>query len=347
MMVLVMLLLIEGMVAGMLALANHTRATAAAQLRNARADAAARAAVQRVLKQWESSTLDTLRVGALSTPPVGAGAEADASWSTTVERLPTQFLIHAEARVGSAGTFSRSRVVAVARTLDRAAVLAELDAALKSEGQIVIAGAATMTAQDTSCTAAPPTGAALVTAVPPIMAQSVVVTGAIVVDSTLPWRDSLALGNAMWSDIAAIADRTESGAITPAPIVTAGTCNAAASANWGDPMLPASPCAGYFPLIYAAGDLTMIGGRGQGLLVVAGVLTMTGNAQFAGAIVARDGLSVGPAARLRGAALSRAGYALVDDAEMVFSPCMLAKVVTQTPAAHRLMPQWRRFLPVF
>jgi hypothetical protein len=155
------------------------------------------------------------------------------------------------------------------------------------------------------------------------------------------------LGNASWSDIAAIADRTESGTVMPLPVANAGVCDTTAYANWGDPLQTGSPCADYLPLVFSPGDLTMNGGHGQGLLVVAGVLNIVGNASFTGAIVARDGLSIGPGARIRGAAISRAGYALIDDADVTYSPCSLARSVAGTAATRRLIPEARRFLPAF
>ncbi len=75
--------------------------------------------------------------------------------------------------------------------------------------------------------------------------------------------------------------------LTPAPAVTGSRCDRTASSNWGDPSR-GSACADYFPVIYAAGDVTMHGGRGQGILLAEGDVTLEGGAVFAGIIVSRD-----------------------------------------------------------
>ena len=38
--------------------------------------------------------------------------------------------------------------------------------------------------------------------------------------------------------------------------------------NWGDPATPTGVCFGYFPIIYAPGNLRISGGYGQGILLV-------------------------------------------------------------------------------
>jgi hypothetical protein len=62
--------------------------------------------------------------------------------------------------------------------------------------------------------------------------------------------------------------------------------------NWGDPSAPTSPCAARVPVVYAAGDLTIDGGLGQGALLVDGHLLIAGPFTFSGQIVARGGIEM-------------------------------------------------------
>ncbi len=79
--------------------------------------------------------------------------------------------------------------------------------------------------------------------------------------------DSAALvtfGPDTWNDLAARADvRLAPGAVTAPPVA---------------------------PLIYAAGDLTLLGGTGGGVLLVEGTLTFAGPAFFTGTIISRRGI---------------------------------------------------------
>jgi hypothetical protein len=346
--VLVVLLLIEAMAAGMLALATHARAAADAQLRSTRAAVAAQLAARVTIREWEVARADTLQVGAVRSFARGGGAEADASWSAAIERLPSQFVVRSQGYVGSAVVYSKANSFALARMLDRSAVLGELDAALQSGGVLVLDGAALALDHDSACAAPPPPlqPAAAISAAPALVAPAATVTGTILTDSLLRWSDSTALGNASWSDVAAIADRIEVGVLTPSPVVNGNACDTTALANWGEPAA-GTPCSSYAPLVYAPGDLTVAGGRGQGILVVDGVVALRGNAHFSGAVLARTGVTIDGGAMVKGAVLARRGFVLLQDATALYSHCELQRVLAATRAGRRLLPQWRRFLPVF
>ncbi|GAC1682988.1 MAG: hypothetical protein NVS9B3_00760 [Gemmatimonadaceae bacterium] len=111
----------------------------------------------------------------------------------------------------------------------------------------------------------------------------------------------LNFGAATWPSLAASANIVlPSGAsVTAAPSYNPdGSCNTASTSNWGDPNRnPVTPgkCEGYFPVIYAQGDLTLLPGTiGQGILLVGGTLSTgtTGPISFYGLIVVRGMLDV-------------------------------------------------------
>ncbi len=76
----------------------------------------------------------------------------------------------------------------------------------------------------------------------------------------------LVFGDRTWQSLAAAADviLPPNVSVTPGPLSSAGACQRGVPANWGDPFR-ASPCANYFPVIWARGDVTIAGGRGQGI----------------------------------------------------------------------------------
>jgi hypothetical protein len=116
----------------------------------------------------------------------------------------------------------------------------------------------------------------------------------------------LAFGELTWGQLAATARRVP-GIVTPGPSTGAGSCLATDPLNWGDPSRasPSAPCEAYFPVLYAAGDLHLAGGVGQGILLVGGSLTVSGGARFAGVVIARGTVSAqGTGGRLEGAVMA-------------------------------------------
>ena len=126
--------------------------------------------------------------------------------------------------------------------------------------------------------------------------DSAVIGGAPSVTRSAAAADSvtyLRFGDAWWTDLAAAADvRLADGAhVTPTPVTSGSSC-ARVESNWGDPSSATSPCAARVPVVYAAGDLTIDGGLGQGALLVDGHLLITGPFAFSGQIVARGGIEM-------------------------------------------------------
>ncbi len=68
------------------------------------------------------------------------------------------------------------------------------------------------------------------------------------------------------------------------PVLREGLCHAAEPRNWGDPTAE-SGCGSYRPVVYVAGDLTLLGGSGQGVLLVGGDLDIRGGFTFEGLIL--------------------------------------------------------------
>lgn len=75
------------------------------------------------------------------------------------------------------------------------------------------------------------------------------------------------------------------------PSVQDGRCDESDARNWGDPS-SAGACASYLPAIHAAGDLSVQGGVGQGVLIVDGDLELGGAFEFAGLILVGGTMSI-------------------------------------------------------
>ncbi|MBY0488451.1 MAG: hypothetical protein K2R93_01305 [Gemmatimonadaceae bacterium] len=140
-------------------------------------------------------------------------------------------------------------------------------------------------------------------------------------------------GTETWASLIAKANVTTSGG-NPSPVGTSTTC-VTSSTNWGEPNRSGNPivgCQNYFPIVYSAGDLSITGGRGQGILLVNGSLTIRGNFVFAGIILVRNNLDVAGTPTLYGSVMVRgangAASSILGNAEFNFSHCATGQALS-------------------
>jgi hypothetical protein len=115
------------------------------------------------------------------------------------------------------------------------------------------------------------------------------------------------------------------------PVLSGGTCATSVNKNWGDNLraTPAGACERYFPIIHVAGNLQVSQGRGQGILLVDGDVHVTGNFEFAGAIIARGTVTAtGTGAKVTGGVLAAAvnwgdESALLGNTAIQYSSCAM------------------------
>ncbi len=129
-------------------------------------------------------------------------------------------------------------------------------------------------------------------------------------------------GGSNYQSLAAAANLTYAGGTLltgVGPLVLGSACQfSTLPANWGDPnrASPAGACESYFPIIHVLGDLKVTTGRGQGILLVDGNVTIAGNFTFTGAIIARGGLTMsGTGNKVVGAVLA-ASVSVNDDVSL-------------------------------
>ncbi|HEU5175706.1 MAG TPA: hypothetical protein VFT96_13205 [Gemmatimonadaceae bacterium] len=128
----------------------------------------------------------------------------------------------------------------------------------------------------------------------------------------------------------AAADFPAGASVAPQPSAESGSCRIAQD-HWGEPRRETldmvEECAERYPIISAAGDLRIDGGRGQGILYVPGRLQIVGPFEFSGVIIASGGVETsGGEVFLSGAVFTGPGTGVLASSETVFerSSCALS-----------------------
>lgn len=118
-----------------------------------------------------------------------------------------------------------------------------------------------------------------------------------------------------------------------------GGCDTTNQRNLGDPrrsLGAESPCAGWFPVLHAAGDLHLSGGAGEGVMLVDGDLHLERGVTFAGIAIVRGALYSSGGASLAGAAIA-ARASLDAGSSIHYSRCAIAaalvRIARPAPAA--------------
>lgn len=118
----------------------------------------------------------------------------------------------------------------------------------------------------------------------------------------------------------------------PSYVSPGGACDSADNLNWGEPWDHTDPCGTRSPIIYASGILRLTNGRGQGILIVDGDVTLAGNFEFYGPIIVRGDLgATGSDNTVHGAVIASGdgarGNLVMGDAEINYSSCALIKAL--------------------
>jgi hypothetical protein len=364
------LLLVELAVAGVLYVSTQEALISRAYTQRLQARLGAESAVHAAFADWPADSLRTLLPGGVLPVARASGSLSETTISAEIERLQAGwFVVRGESRRLAAGP-PAARAAALVSMLETAPLWRDFAAAVTTMGDVGVGPGASIDALHADAVP-PPWNAALCPAAGLVDARAVL--GALdrpalrialpstvnvdaasrIAGSPLIARDSaLALTGAIdrigplsLNDVASVADRVESGSLHLAPVTSAGSCTTAAPGNWGDPSSPAAPCAAYLPLIYAPGDLEVIGGEGQGTLVVQGRLRLAPGTRFAGAILAVGGIDAG--GTVIGAL--RAGPApSTIDGSAAFNVCALWRAFTGATVFRRPYRRGARWwLPVF
>jgi hypothetical protein len=324
-------------------------------LRAARAAAAAELGLNRLPRDWNLADNSRLNVG--DTLKKTYTAPRGASVNVTVTKVaPTFYWAVAEGAAGGLG------IQATARR--RYGTLFRLDmpqmnfmGAVTTQGHITVSGNVTVNGNDQSpagwsgCGATNNVAGAVISPTTTTTINgSVSVQGSPTVLTTPLAGDSntyFNYGNSNYQSLAATASLTYPGGTLLTgvlPVVAGGVCLTGGN-NWGDPnrATPAGACENYLPVIHALGDLKLTTGRGQGILLVDGDLTMAGNFSFVGAVIVRGGLKMsGSGNKIIGGAMAASmevadDVALTGNTSILFSSCALVSAMAVSAYPKRTM----------
>lgn len=201
-------------------------------------------------------------------------------------------------------------------------------------GEVTVSGADQPPAGSEDC---PPVDSAVAGVAAPAVTttESTVITGSPPTVERQPADSGLAPEDLLvFRDLASQATVSLAGGVLQTAPVTVGTvCSLSAAENWGDPFAPGGPCGAYMPIIYVTGDLDLLSGRGQGILLVEGHLRVHGPYSFAGLIMARGGLDIATAdsaVHLKGAVFAGSvGTQTTPPAvlSITYSKCLVSKAL--------------------
>lgn len=173
-------------------------------------------------------------------------------------------------------------------------------------------------------------------------ASCIVGSPQILTDPAVTSNTFTQFGNTNFTSLAANANLTVGGTLTGiGPIVAGGACSTGSNLNWGDPLNPTAPCANYYPIIYAPGDLRLSGGVGQGLLLVQGDLDVAGGVEFYGPVIVMGTVrSTGTGGHIYGglmASNANLGTVLLSGNSVVdFSSCAISRALSGISVATSL-----------
>lgn len=299
---------------------------------------AAELGVTAVMDAWSTESYNLLTPGGSVTLPATSVGH-NASYNAVVRRLNnSQFLIQSEGRFFVGATPITRRQVGRVVRLNPPDI--QPGAAVVSRTGLTITGTTDIDGRDhipggwSGCsvgsdapavtdssgnvvTTGPCTGQACLTGSPRVN-----------IDPSVTSQNFNQFGPISFHDLSLSADKIVSGSLVIGPSYNAGpTCRLTDLVNWGAPEDPSGACGSYFPVIYAPGDLDLSGGTGQGLLLVDGNLTFSGNARFYGAIVVNGSVNL-TSGEIHGTLLVQDFFgtgATINGTRIEFSRCAITK----------------------
>lgn len=262
------LVVIGALAMGTLYAATHELRAGSEAIHQARAVMAAEWGIEHTIATWSREWNGALGRGygrswTVATPE---GARMTVGVTRLADDL---FLVTSEARAGPA--------------LRRAGRVVRLDVEDAARLAALLAAAAVDTAASSGVDGSdrPPSRWDCPAPGPPLPAIVITDTAAVLGFGRFDWPTLVGLANSR------VTVRV-SGA---APPVSGEECDTTAPHNWGEPhRWMGGPCTGYYPVIHAASDLVVDGGRGQGMLLVDGNLTVQGGFEFTGAVLVRGAI---------------------------------------------------------
>ena len=141
---------------------------------------------------------------------------------------------------------------------------------------------------------------------------------------------SLNLGALSLQDLEELADITLGVPGGSTRVHLGSGCPATAAGSWGTPLNPTGSCGAYLPVVVVRGSLEVTGGEGQGVLVVDGGASFSGNSTFAGLVLAAGAVRLADDVQVAGWIRSGDRVLLQDRARMEGSACAGLRALSHT-----------------
>lgn len=346
------LVLLSALIAGALFIATEELRAGRGDVADQRALSVAEWALERAIATWDPRHNARIGVGQ-STVVARGDVSASESFDVTATRVQRNaFWMTARASSGIDGTGIPARHT-IAASLRLLGPTFPLGAALTAGGAVtidngVVDGRDTPTSPDLACR--DDTAADIAGIVTPDTTQVCGASCSGTIPAGVFGTPPLATGASLTGDSASSALRASislaSGAYLSRPSIANGDCNRDDPLNWGDPG-GSSPCADYFPLVLARGDVTLSAGAvGQGVLIADGSVRLEAGARFVGVLIATNDIAVlGPGAVVDGVAfakdLDRAGATRVaDGGAITFNRCAVHRAELGVARLVRTRGRW-------
>ena len=127
------------------------------------------------------------------------------------------------------------------------------------------------------------------------------------------------------------------GMITPLPTQIGGACRTETATNWGSPSHTGA-CDDHYVLASSSGSLTLLGGEGQGVLVVDGSLSLESASRFAGVILVSGDVSLKEGVRIDGLVRAGGSVSVSDSSRIVGSGCATLAALSSIESLRRPLP---------
>lgn len=317
-----------------------------------------------VLSEWDADRFSRMATWSSATVTDRLG---DGVWSVDVTRLSHRLyflLANGKSTAGEAGYGGAGRALGFVAKVESA--LIDPQAALTTVGDLTVGGSSQIDGTDISPAAwtgycdptKPAKPGVLVDSLSNISIEgrkaSAEGSPPFAEDNTLTSDSLLTFGDQEWEDLVALATLTlhDGSVITqtyPDSTLVDGSyvCGTSNPLNWGDPFNPGGACGRYFPVIYAAGDLTIQAhDSGQGILLVEGNLTFKGGFEFFGPVIVRESvLTEGTGGHFNGGLIAAnvdlSASTVLGDALVQYSSCSVERAILNS-ALSQVRPLERR-----
>lgn len=325
-----------------------------------RAFDAAEAGLDMTVAAWNNGSYNSLAVG--SSADTSGTVSGAGTYRANVRRLNDQLFL-----IRSTGTDTRGISQRVLAQLVRLQLIdINIRAGLTTRGSLRIGGSSFVDGVDTppDSWGCPSTGLDTLPGILTRDSSQISVSGCggyscirgdpkIVNDTTVNDSTFFRFGDIDWNELVAMRTMTLPANVGTLngiqPTAAGGVCTTNSgvntySTNWGEPNRGSgsiAPCYNYFPIIYAAGDLKITGGRGQGILLVERNLDVQGGFEFYGPVIVRGEINTaGTGGHFHGGVLAAnvnlGQNDVLGNAVVTYSSCSIIRAVMGSSPGRRL-----------